>query len=234
MISVDRYFAITKPLKYGVKRTPKRMLIYIAVVWLSAAAISIPPPVILGNEHGTDTFRECVVCQNFWYQILATLGSFYIPLIVMMVVYSRIFKAAKRITNEEKKSQIYMSQRQSLVAGNCEAVSASRNNHHSKIAAAAAIVTTERSAARNGSANARGSIYKANNSVPLPCSRSAPSMSPTAHVTTRVMSMSLSDSEEENSRRSEMFDLFLFLNALHYPCLQMDYVHEDEITSSSL
>ncbi len=27
---------------------------------------------------------------------------------------------------------------------------------------------------------------------------------------------------------------FFFFNALHYPCLQMDYVHEDEITSSSL
>ncbi|CAG0917881.1 unnamed protein product [Notodromas monacha] len=114
MISVDRYFAITKPLEYGVKRTPKRMLVYIAVVWLGAAAISIPPPVILGNEHGTAERNECVVCQNFWYQILATLGSFYIPLIVMMVVYSRIFKAAKRITNEEKRSQIYMKDRKSL------------------------------------------------------------------------------------------------------------------------
>ncbi|XP_068220615.1 5-hydroxytryptamine receptor 1-like isoform X2 [Palaemon carinicauda] len=106
MISVDRYLAITKPLEYGVKRTPRRMVAYIAFVWLGAAFISLPPILILGNEHGDGA--TCEVCQNFWYQIYATFGSFYIPLTVMVTVYYKIFCAAKRIVDEERKAQAHL------------------------------------------------------------------------------------------------------------------------------
>lgn len=106
MISVDRYFAITKPLEYGVKRTPKRMVAYILFVWIGAAFVSVPPVLILGNEHGDGNI--CVVCQNFWYQIYATFGSFYIPLTVMVTVYYKIFQAAKRIVDEERKAQAHL------------------------------------------------------------------------------------------------------------------------------
>lgn len=104
-ISVDRYLAITKPLEYGVKRTPKRMMLNVAFVWLGAACISLPPLLILGNERGTPDKPECTVSQNFGYQIYATLGSFYIPLIVMLFVYYQIFRAARRIVNDEKRAQ---------------------------------------------------------------------------------------------------------------------------------
>lgn len=106
MISVDRYLAITKPLEYGVKRTPKRMVAYILFVWIGAACISVPPVLILGNEHGDGSI--CQVCQNFWYQICATFGSFYIPLTVMVTVYYKIFQAAKRIVDEERKAQVHL------------------------------------------------------------------------------------------------------------------------------
>lgn len=105
-ISVDRYWAITKPLEYGVKRTPRRMMMCVALVWLGAACISLPPLLILGNEHYTEEGEPiCVVCQNFGYQIYATLGSFYIPLTVMLFVYYQIFRAARRIVLDEKRAQ---------------------------------------------------------------------------------------------------------------------------------
>jgi len=64
------------------------MIFYVFLVWLGAACISLPPLLIIGNEH---TYSEtgpshCSVCQNFFYQIYATLGSFYIPLLVMIQV----------------------------------------------------------------------------------------------------------------------------------------------------
>lgn len=105
MISVDRYYAITKPLQYGVKRTPKRMILCVSLVWLGAACISLPPLLILGNQHEKD---QCVVCQNFGYQIYATLGSFYIPLTVMMIVYYKIFRAARRIVLDERQSRSHL------------------------------------------------------------------------------------------------------------------------------
>ncbi|XP_059468791.1 5-hydroxytryptamine receptor 1-like [Neocloeon triangulifer] len=107
MISVDRYYAITKPLEYGVKRTPKRMIVCVSLVWLGAACISLPPLLILGNEHGKDG-NACSVCQNFGYQIYATLGSFYIPLTVMIVVYHKIFQAARKIVLEERRAQSHL------------------------------------------------------------------------------------------------------------------------------
>lgn len=112
MISVDRYNAITKPLQYCVKRTPKRMMIWVSLVWLGAACISLPPLLILGNKHeveknGTVTM-ECIVCQDPIYQIYATLGSFYIPLTVMLVVYYKIFCAARRIVKKERQSRSHM------------------------------------------------------------------------------------------------------------------------------
>lgn len=48
------------------------------------------------------------MCQEFGYQIYATLGSFYIPLAVMAAVYYQIFQAAKRIVDEEKKAQSHL------------------------------------------------------------------------------------------------------------------------------
>ncbi|XP_073816362.1 5-hydroxytryptamine receptor 7 [Musca autumnalis] len=108
-ISVDRYLAITKPLEYGVKRTPRRMMLCVALVWLAAACISLPPLLILGNEHEDEHGNPmCSVCQNFAYQIYATLGSFYIPLAVMLFVYYQIFRAARRIVLEEKRAQTHL------------------------------------------------------------------------------------------------------------------------------
>ncbi|XP_067619066.1 5-hydroxytryptamine receptor 1 [Eurosta solidaginis] len=108
-ISVDRYLAITKPLEYGVKRTPRRMMACVALVWLAAASISLPPLLILGNEHEDEHGTPiCIVCQNFAYQIYATLGSFYIPLSVMLFVYCQIFRAARRIVLEEKRAQTHL------------------------------------------------------------------------------------------------------------------------------
>jgi 5-hydroxytryptamine receptor 7 len=48
------------------------------------------------------------VCQNFGYQIYATLGSFYIPLTVMIIVYYKIFRAARRIVLEERRAQSHL------------------------------------------------------------------------------------------------------------------------------
>lgn len=112
MISVDRYYAITKPLEYGVKRTPKRMIICVILVWFGAACISLPPLLILGNEHQIDEngtkIKACIVCQSFGYQLYATLCSFYIPLAVMMVVYYKIFRAARKIVLDEKRAQSHL------------------------------------------------------------------------------------------------------------------------------
>ncbi|XP_015788454.1 uncharacterized protein LOC107365460 [Tetranychus urticae] len=104
MISVDRYLTITKPLTYGVKRTTKRMTAFIAIVWVSSCLISVPPLLVLGNEHGTDEEPSCQVSQHIVYQLYATLGAFYIPLGVMIILYYKIYGAAKSVVDAELRS----------------------------------------------------------------------------------------------------------------------------------
>lgn len=101
MISVDRYFAITRPLQYAAKRTPKRMLLIVFIVWISSALISIPPLFGWKEKHPPG---QCMVSQNIWYQLYATIGAFYLPCAVMLVLYMKIFLAARKISREEAKA----------------------------------------------------------------------------------------------------------------------------------
>lgn len=98
-ISIDRYLAVTRPLEYVTKRTPKRMVIMIATAWISSALISIPP--IFGFK---DKFvpGACEYSKNFIYQIYACFGAFYLPLIVMLILYGRIVVLARRIVKSDR------------------------------------------------------------------------------------------------------------------------------------
>ncbi len=104
-ISIDRYFTITRPLTYGVNATARRSFFFIAVIWVASCLISVPPLLIFGNEHGTTESPECQVSQNIIYQLYATLGAFYIPLLVMIVMYYKIYVAARRVVEAELKAQ---------------------------------------------------------------------------------------------------------------------------------
>ena len=94
-ISLDRYFAITRPLMYATKRSKRLALIMIANVWILSAIITCPP--ILGwqeeGRHLDDT--ECYLIRNPGYIIYSAMGSFFIPLLVMSFVYVRIFMVAR-------------------------------------------------------------------------------------------------------------------------------------------
>ncbi|XP_074028551.1 probable G-protein coupled receptor No18 isoform X2 [Leptinotarsa decemlineata] len=89
-ISVDRYLAVTQPLRYSRNRRSKRLaLSMILVVWLSSALISCPP--IFGwyepDRHSDGT---CAYNKNPGYVIFSAMGSFFIPMIVMLYVYVKI------------------------------------------------------------------------------------------------------------------------------------------------
>ncbi|XP_062572599.1 5-hydroxytryptamine receptor 1-like [Saccostrea cucullata] len=102
MISVDRYLVITRPFQYAMKRTPRRMAVMIASVWMLSVVISIPP--LLGWKSERPDY-VCFISQNIGYQIYATLLSFYIPLMAMIFVYFRIWRVSSRLAKKEMKSQ---------------------------------------------------------------------------------------------------------------------------------
>ncbi|KAH8295511.1 hypothetical protein KR018_012506, partial [Drosophila ironensis] len=91
-ISLDRYLAVTQPLTYSKKRRSKRLaLLMILVVWITALSITCPP--YLGwyeaGRHQAE-FVDCRYNQNKGYVVFSAMGSFFIPLTVMLYVYVKI------------------------------------------------------------------------------------------------------------------------------------------------
>ncbi|TMS36230.1 hypothetical protein L596_003445 [Steinernema carpocapsae] len=102
MICVDRYLAVCKPLHYTAKRTRKRVLGYVAIVWIIALLVSIAPVPFLVYRNVRDT---CQVPQNMFYQIYATVIAFYAPAIIMVTLYVRMWLAAQRICKQDRSTR---------------------------------------------------------------------------------------------------------------------------------
>ncbi|VDM78667.1 unnamed protein product [Strongylus vulgaris] len=87
-ISLDRYFSVTSPLTYPSKRTPTRMFIYIGVAWIVSLLICLPPIFGWRPERRPG---ECAVSTDIGYVLYSSLGSFYIPVIILVIVYAKIY-----------------------------------------------------------------------------------------------------------------------------------------------
>ncbi|VVC45660.1 GPCR, rhodopsin-like, 7TM,G protein-coupled receptor, rhodopsin-like [Cinara cedri] len=101
-ISVDRYYAIVSPLQYPITMTQRTVLYMLLNVWTLPALISFLP-IFFGwyttAEH--QAFRRknpmsCVFVVNRYYAIISSSVSFWIPGVVMIVMYYRIYKEAVR------------------------------------------------------------------------------------------------------------------------------------------
>lgn len=64
LISLDRYWSITKAVEYLKTRTPARALIMIAAVWIMSALICIPPLLGWGVKRSEDSLPRCEVSNR--------------------------------------------------------------------------------------------------------------------------------------------------------------------------
>ncbi|XP_072884493.1 5-hydroxytryptamine receptor 1D [Hemitrygon akajei] len=95
VIALDRYWAITDALEYTKRRTPGRAGLMIAVVWIISISISIPP-LFWRQSKALDELKECTVnTDQIFYTIYSTFGAFYIPSLLLIVLYGRIYLAAR-------------------------------------------------------------------------------------------------------------------------------------------
>lgn len=94
-IALDRYWAITN-VHYGAKRTAKRIATMIIIIWTMATLIAVSPHIFGLSYFAKDKpEKRCQLTNNFTYQLVSTLGAFYLPLVVMCVIYWKIFQSAK-------------------------------------------------------------------------------------------------------------------------------------------
>lgn len=102
-ISLDRYWSVTQAVEYNLKRTPKRVKGMIVVVWLISAVISFPP--LISMDRSSNEASQCILNDETWYILYSSIGSFFAPCVIMILVYIRIYQVAKTRTRtmSEKK-----------------------------------------------------------------------------------------------------------------------------------
>ncbi|XP_006013522.1 5-hydroxytryptamine receptor 1D [Latimeria chalumnae] len=95
VIALDRYWAITDALEYTKRRTAGRVAIMIAVVWVISICISMPP-LFWRQAKVSEEVKECTVnTDHIFYTIYSTFGAFYIPTVLLIILYGRIYVAAR-------------------------------------------------------------------------------------------------------------------------------------------
>lgn len=95
----------------------------IALVWVISAVISIPP--LVGWNDWPDEFNDetpCKLTEDKGYVIYSSSGSFFIPLIIMTVVYIKIFQATKRRLRDRAKASAMANLASSSKSGGVKAL----------------------------------------------------------------------------------------------------------------
>nr|QIX02980.1 dopamine receptor D1 [Clarias magur] len=108
VISVDRYWAISSPFRYERKMSPKVAFIMISVAWTLSVFISFVPVQLnwhkarsagyieLNSSYAEVPPGNCDFSLNRTYAISSSLISFYIPVAIMIVTYTRIYRIAQK------------------------------------------------------------------------------------------------------------------------------------------
>ncbi|XP_061452775.1 5-hydroxytryptamine receptor 1D [Rhineura floridana] len=95
VIALDRYWAITDALEYTKRRTASRAALMIAVVWVISICISMPP-LFWRQAKAQEEMVHCAVnTDQISYTIYSTCGAFYIPTMLLIILYGRIYVAAR-------------------------------------------------------------------------------------------------------------------------------------------
>lgn len=109
VISMDRYWAISSPFRYEREMTRRRAFLMIGLAWTLSVLISfIPVQLNWHRARGSapDGPGGCNASLNRTYAVSSSLISFYIPVLIMVGTYTRIFRIAqiqiRRISSLEK------------------------------------------------------------------------------------------------------------------------------------
>ncbi|XP_006002909.1 alpha-1A adrenergic receptor [Latimeria chalumnae] len=97
VISIDRYIGVSYPLRHATIVTKRRAVITLVGLWALSLVISIGP--LFGwKEPAPKDDTICKITQEPGYALFSAFGSFYLPLVIILVMYCRVYIVAKRET----------------------------------------------------------------------------------------------------------------------------------------
>ncbi|XP_071390273.1 adrenoceptor alpha 1Aa [Centroberyx affinis] len=95
VISVDRYIGVSYPLRYPAIVTERRALLAVVALWVLSVTISIGP--LFGwKEPAPEDESICKITEEPGYAIFSAVGSFYLPLAIILAMYCRVYVVAHR------------------------------------------------------------------------------------------------------------------------------------------
>ncbi|GCB61161.1 hypothetical protein scyTo_0011264 [Scyliorhinus torazame] len=107
VISFDRYFCVTKPLSYPVKRTAKMAGMMIAAAWVLSFILFVPVILFWQFIVGFRAVAEGECYAPFFSNPAVTfataIAGFYLPVIIMVILYVQISRASKSRVKKDKK-----------------------------------------------------------------------------------------------------------------------------------
>ncbi|XP_038642202.1 adenosine receptor A2b-like [Scyliorhinus canicula] len=117
-VAVERYIAILKPFRYQAWVTPRKAGLTIIASWALAVAIGLVP--LMGWRRGPIPCQRCFfdnVIDESYMVYFNFIGCILLPLLVMFVIYAKIFLEVKKqirriaarhvgISAEEKRRQV--------------------------------------------------------------------------------------------------------------------------------
>ena len=101
VISFDRYVHIKDPLRYETWMTGQRTILLIAGVWIMSFLISFIPTHLnwhTSSSTGLNSMLNtnlCIFELNITYALVSSLISFYVPCVIMVSIYVRLYAFAR-------------------------------------------------------------------------------------------------------------------------------------------
>ena len=103
-MSIDRYFTIQFPLKYGRNKTQKFMLFKISIVWLISIVIG-SLMFLLGtiNQYNVyDSMQKVCALNNSNFKLYGSVFAFFIPLFIIIITYIFTMFALQKLTKSKE------------------------------------------------------------------------------------------------------------------------------------
>lgn len=107
LISIDRYHVLSNPMTYRQTMTKKRALVLITVSWVASAILFSVP--IIGWQYieGKRTVKadacEVQFFSNPLYTILSIVIIYWLPLLIILILYAKIYRLTRKLVRREAK-----------------------------------------------------------------------------------------------------------------------------------
>ncbi|CAF2908878.1 unnamed protein product [Rotaria sp. Silwood2] len=102
-MSMDRYFTIRFPFRYGRNKTRRIMFLKIIAVWAISAAVS-SPVLVLGIVNKKNVLSNGICApNNASFKIYGSIFAFYIPFIIMIITYALTMRSLRNVLVHKKK-----------------------------------------------------------------------------------------------------------------------------------